>query len=272
MNKSADAIRTYDEIQEHRQKIWDALRLIEEGRSITAVERQTGVPRVLLERALVEAKHRQEVIRAHLQTRRDLTSVIRYPERGPWGDSGYFGNCNGYLLIDLIDYFKPASVFDPMQGSGTTGEVCFDLKVDYVGRDLRSGFDLLSSPLPDRQFDLIFWHPPYWPGHQYSDHPNDISNAGRYKNFMEQIREGAIRLKDLLTPRGHLAIMIGDGRKQGVFYPIHCEIIQWNLLPLEAILIKDGQHERKAQYFRYGPTKFIPTLHEYVLIFKRGNP
>jgi hypothetical protein len=48
-------------------------------------------------------------------------------------------------------------------------------------------------------------------------------------------------------------------------------VIQWQLLPLEAILIKEGDHARRARHFRYGPTRFIPTLHEYVLIFKRGE-
>ena len=42
------------------------------------------------------------------------------------------------------------------------------------------------------------------------------------------------------------------------------------LLTLAAVLIKDGYHERQAQYFRYGPKKFIPTLHEYILVFKGG--
>lgn len=260
------------ETQPARQSLWSALRLIDNGRSFAEAERLTGVARVTLERAHVAAKGRQELIRQHLQTRRDLTSLLRYPERGPWGEARYFGNCNGYVVLDLIDYFKPASVFDPMEGSGTTAEVCFDLKVDYEGRDLRSGFDLLSSPLPERQFDLIFWHPPYWPGHQYSDHPNDFSNAKGCRDFLDRIRTGITRLKDLLAPAGHLAILIGDGRKQGIFYPIHSEIIQWNLLPLETVLIKAGDHERRARYFRYGPSRFIPTLHEYLLIFKSATP
>ena len=272
MTKPAQATCPHEDAQALQRKLWAALRLIEDGRSLAEVERKLELPRAALERALVEAKQRQELIRRHLQGRRDLISVLRYPDRGPWGQAGYFGNCTGYLLVDLIDYFKPASVFDPMAGSGTTGEVCFDLKVDYVGHDLHSGFDLLSSPLPDRQFDLVFWHPPYWPGHRYSDHPNDFSSAKKPNDFLDRLREGFTRLKGLLTANGHLVILIGDGRKQGVFYPIHSEIIQWNLLPLEAVLIKDGVHERRARYFRYGPTPFIPTLHEYVLIFKGETP
>jgi hypothetical protein len=74
-----------------------------------------------------------------------------------------------------------------------------------------------------------------------------------------------------MAPDGRLVMLIGDGRKSGVFYSIHNELIQWRVLQLEAILIKDGEHARRARHFRYGPTRFIPTLHEYVLIFKRGD-
>lgn len=250
---------------------WQALQLIEEGRSFTEVQDVTGISRSTLEKAIVEAKCRQELIRKHLQSRSGLTSLLRYPDRGPWGKGSYYGNCSGYLIVDLIDHFKPASVLDPMEGSGTTGEVCFDFKVDYTGLDLKSDFDLLTSPLPDQRFDLIFWHPPYWPGHKYSDHPDDFSNAKGFENYLKRLRDGFSRLSNLLLPNGYLVILIGDGRKNGVFYPVHSQIIQWGLLPLEAILIKEGDHERRARYFRYGPTAFIPTLHEYVLIFKGGG-
>lgn len=248
-----------------------ALRLIEAGRSIGEVERLTHVHRLTLERAIVQAKARQTLIRQHLQTRSGLTSLLRYADRGPWGKGSYFGNCSGYLVFDLLDYFTPQSVFDPMEGSGTTGEVCFDLNIEYVGRDLKDGYDLLSSPLPEQHFDLIFWHPPYWPGHRYSKHPNDFSSAKTYADFLERLLEGFQRLCTVLAPKGHLILLIGDGRKQGVFYPIHAELMHATPLQLDTILIKDGEHQRRARHYRYGPTRFIPTLHEYVLIFKRGE-
>ncbi len=256
---------------QQRRAIHAALHLIQNGRTILEVERVTGIHHLTLEKAVVEASKRQEMIREHLQERSTLTSLLHYPDRGPWGQGGYFGNCTGFLIVDLLDYFRPQSVFDPMEGSGTTGEVCFDFKVDYVGRDLLSGFDLLSAPLPHQGFDLVFWHPPYWPGHRYTDHPNDFSNAKRHPEYLERLREGFLRLIGRLNPQGHLVLLIGDGRKNGIFYPIHSEIVRWGLLPLETILIKEGDHHRRARHYRYGPTAFIPTLHEYVLIFKAGG-
>jgi hypothetical protein len=254
--------------RDRQREISAALQLIEAGHSFSDVERRTGVSRATLEAALGAAKTRQELIRQHFQSRHGFTSLLRYPDRGPWGQGSFYGNCSGYLIVDLIDQFKPQSVFDAMEGSGTTGEVCFDLKVGYAGGDLFTGFDLLTSPLPDRLFDLIFWHPPYWPGHRYSDHPNDFSNADDYPDYLDRLQLGLVRLADRLTRQGHLVVLIGDGRKQGVFYPVHAQLIAWDILPLETILIKEGDHARRSRHYRYGPTVFIPTLHEYVVIFK----
>ncbi len=254
-----------------QENLRQALRFAEAGHSLMEAETLFGFPRNDLEQHLIQAKARQALIRQHLQSRPRLTSLLRYPDRGPWGASRYFGNCSGYLVVDLLDYLKPRSLFDPMEGSGTAGDVCFDFDVEYCGGDIQHGFDLLSSPLPERQFDVAFWHPPYWPGHRYSTHPNDFSSAKNIKQYLLALHAGFTRLMDCLVPGGHLALFIGDGRKQGTFYPIHTDIIQWQLLRLDAVLVKEGDHQRRAQFFRYGPTPFIPTLHEYLLIFQKEN-
>ena len=49
----------------------------------------------------------------YMRRRAPLTSVVSYPNRGPWGDNRYPGNCSGYLLIDLCATYRPASVLDP---------------------------------------------------------------------------------------------------------------------------------------------------------------
>ena len=48
-----------------------------------------------------------------------LTSLYHFSRAGEYGDRGYPGNCGGNLIKDLLRYFKPRSVFDPMTGSGT---------------------------------------------------------------------------------------------------------------------------------------------------------
>lgn len=86
-----------------KENLRQALRFVEAGHSLMEAETLFGFSRRDLEHHLIQAKNRQTLIRQHLQSRPRLTSVLRYPERGPWGISNYFGNCPGYLVVDSLD-------------------------------------------------------------------------------------------------------------------------------------------------------------------------
>src|SRR6266487_1389787 len=83
----------------------------------------------------------------YMRRRAPLTSVVSYPNRGPWGDNRYPGNCSGYLLIDLCATFQPRAVLDPMEGGGTSRDVCADMGIAYQGFDLHSGVDSLHDEI-----------------------------------------------------------------------------------------------------------------------------
>ena len=48
-----------------------------------------------------------------------LTSLYHKAYAGPYGNRSYPGNCSGELIKDLLKYFRPQRVLDPMTGSGT---------------------------------------------------------------------------------------------------------------------------------------------------------
>ena len=70
-----------------------------------------------------------------------LTSLYHFSRAGEYGDRGYPGNCGGNLIKDLLRYFKPRSVFDPMTGSGTCHDVCRELGIACVSGDIHQGLD-----------------------------------------------------------------------------------------------------------------------------------
>src|SRR5215210_4500027 len=74
-----------------------------------------------------------------------LTSVHATPGRGDYGDAGYRGNCSGLLIRDLLMYCRPRRVLDPMTGGGTCRDVCRELGIECVSKDVRSGFDAADS-------------------------------------------------------------------------------------------------------------------------------
>src|SRR6187549_618781 len=70
-----------------------------------------------------------------------LTSLYHFSRAGEYGDRSYPGNCGGNLIKDLLLYFKPASVFDPMTGSGTCRDVCKELALYCWSSDLLQNVD-----------------------------------------------------------------------------------------------------------------------------------
>lgn len=202
-----------------------------------------------------------------------LTTVLSYPDRGPWGDPGYRGNCSGRVLVDLLAYYQPKRVLDPMEGGGTSRDVCADCGVEYVGNDLRAGggVDLYSRAFtewvePHRPVDLVFWHPPYGPMIRYSEHPRDLSTVP-VERFCELLRIGAQRLWLLLPPGGHLCVLVGVWRQKGRIWDFHRELLAWRE-PTEPVIVK-VQHNCDSDRKRYRGGRFIPIVHEHLLIWRK---
>ena len=202
----------------------------------------------------------------YLRRRTPLASVVSYPDRGPWGDNRYPGNCSGYMLIDLCATFQPRRVLDPMEGGGTSREVCADLGVEYAGYDLHSGTDSLRDEI-GAGYDLIFWHPPYHDMKIYSDDARDLSRTGSIAAFSALLRAGYWRFYDLLAPGGRLAILMGDLRRQGRYEPLTVDVARLDRQHLEGIVVK-VQHNVSSNKTRYGGA-FVPILHETLTIFRR---
>lgn len=98
------------------------------------------------------------------------SSIVSYPERGTYGNNKYRGNCSGKLIKDIIttSFYHINSLSDYMVGSGTTEEVCREMKVSGTYLDLNRGFDMMTIDIPDIP-ENIFWHPPYGSMIVYSD-------------------------------------------------------------------------------------------------------
>ena len=153
-------------------------------------------------------------------------TILEYTKRGPYGNPKFPGNNNGYIQKDLIETFEPKRVLDPMAGSGTTMDVCTEMAVDCRSYDLSDGFSiearntqtLIADSAP---YDLIFWHPPYWEMIRYNFgtviEKSDFS-PGTYFQYLFRMRLAMKFLGEQLSPRGVLALQLGDYRSQGQTY------------------------------------------------------
>jgi hypothetical protein len=212
------------------------------------------------------------------QENNGLCSVVSYPQRGPWGDAKYRGNCSGHLVKDLILRFGCQSVFDPAEGGGTVKDVVSGINkyrqrnIQYTGRDLKQGWDVLSSELPGGQFDMVWYHPPYWNIIAYSSDSRDLSACRTVDEFEDKLNRSTERLYSAVRDGGILAILIGDKRKRGEYFALFRTLLtNPNIGVLRAILIKI-QHNCKSQAKNYLSSPFlIPIRHEYCLIFQKPS-
>ncbi len=203
-----------------------------------------------------------------------LTSIHATPGRGPYGDPRYRGNCSGLLIRDLLTFFRPQRVFDPMEGGGTCRDVCESLGIRYEGRDLRRGFD--AARLEDYRglgtFDFIWWHPPYFQMVRYN--PGDVrclSNAANVRDFTARVRAVLRNLGAVLTDSGRLAILIGDGKHDGKYLGLPFRVMSaaakegyWLAAP-EIIRFGFGASSSRKEY----SGRFIPRVHDVCLVLEK---
>lgn len=205
-------------------------------------------------------------------------SVVSYPERcSLWGKAKYRGNCDGRIIKELIIRYRPKSVADPMEGSGTTRDLVnwmnerSEVQISYWGGDLRKGFNLLKQELPGFH-DFVWIHPPYWNIIHYTDHIDDLSNLTDYDIFRDALRLCLVRCHAALNPGGHLAVLVGDVRRRGTYVPIVRDVLNLDgeIGQLRSVVIK-VQHNCQSDAKSYATMEDPRIQHEYCVVFKRSN-
>jgi hypothetical protein len=204
-----------------------------------------------------------------------LTSLYHFSRAGEYGDRSYPGNCGGNLIKDLLRYFKPASVFDPMTGSGTCRDVCKELAVYCWSSDLHQNVDACDpTQFPRGCFQFAWIHPPYWRQKLYTDDPRDLSRTPTLAAFLERYRLLIANCAGALETGGKLAILMGDycDRDEG-FVPLtyytkqlafECGLRQ---CCTDIIRFSHGASSSKKIY----RSSFIPGLHDTCMVFEKGG-
>lgn len=221
-------------------------------------------------------------------------SIFSYPNRGIWGNKSYRGNTSGHIVKALLEHYKPTiGVIDPMEGSGTARDVCAELKIPYVGKDLSNGpheENCIFCSEVTNGGDFVFLHPPYhkmvkydkneeWAqkigvGHMEAGDCN-LSTQRTVEDYYAKMEVAFQKIVNrMLYPGGYLALQIGDLRKAGKYY--HLLEGFWAMarhanLDLVDLIVK-VQHKTSSAGRRYkkkeGPP-IIPILHEFVVVWRK---
>jgi hypothetical protein len=204
-----------------------------------------------------------------------LTSLYHFSKAGEYGDRSYPGNCGGNLIADLLRFFKPAGVFDPMTGSGTCRDVCREMSVYCYSSDLLGGVDACdASQFPRECFDFAWIHPPYWRQKLYTQDPRDLSRTTTLAAFLERYQLLIANCAGSLAPGGKLAILMGDyNDRQAGFIPLtwHTKRLAFDLglrqCCTDIIRFSHGASSSSKVY----RSSFIPGLHDVCMVFAKGG-
>lgn len=200
-----------------------------------------------------------------------LTSLYHDPDPGPFGSRNYPGNCSGNLIKDLLRFFTPTSVCDPLTGSGTCKDVCNALDIYCWSSDLRQGFDACDpDTLPRGCFEFTFIHPPYWRQKVYNLDPRCLSRAPTLEAFLERYRLLLESCARTLVPGGTLAVLMGDYCDREVGF---CPLVYWT----KKIAFDCGLRQCATDIVRFSHgassgrkvyrSSFIPGLHDILSLF-----
>jgi hypothetical protein len=206
-----------------------------------------------------------------------LTSLYHFHRAGEYGDRKWPGNCGGNLIKDLLTYFRPGLVFDPMSGSGTCEDVCRELGIACMAWDIHTGFDAACDPkefAPAEMFDFIWAHPPYWRQKLYADDPRDLSRSPTLEHFLRRYGQFIRNCAGSLKRSGKLAILMGDySDREAGFVPL----VYWT----KRLAFNAGLRQHCTDIIRFSHgnssskkvyrSSFIPGLHDVCMIFERAN-
>ena len=206
-----------------------------------------------------------------------LTSLYHFHRAGEYGNRSYPGNCGGNLIKDLLKYFKPFSVVDPMSGSGTCRDVCKELGIYCWSSDIHDGADACDpSAFPTGCFQFCWLHPPYWRQKLYADDPRDLSRAPTLDAFLARYQLLLANCTRSLADGGKLAVLMGDYcDRQAGFVPLtyHTKRLAFGCglkqSVTDIIRFSHGASSGTKVY----RTSFIPGLHDTCMVFEKpGAP
>ncbi len=236
-----------------------------------------------------ETRDREQIIKV-LQQCND--TVLSFPERGPWGDSRYRGNCSGYVPAYFAWLYGAQCVSEIFAGSGTTSDVCRDLGIPYIGIDLNPtplrdnivSMNILDDnvELPEMFYDadVCFMHPPYpsinnihYSNGMWKDTKGvaafDIQEMN-WEKGMKAVNHAVMRGYNSLHTGGYLVVLVGEIRSKGQYRSMYADLVRPTELHQTFIKLQHNCVSDRGGR-SYGRSDRALTGHEMIAVFKKPS-
>ena len=151
------------------------------------------------------------------------------------GNNKYAGVTPAFVIYNMIKrYTEPGDlVLDPMAGSGTTLDVCYEEGRKWVAYDVSpvrqeiKQNDARTLPLDDSSIDMIFIDSPYGDNISYNDHPQNIGRiSAESPEFYGELEKVMSECNRVLKPGKVIGWLIGDQWVKKKFTPVGFQVYQ----------------------------------------------
>lgn len=213
------------------------------------------------------------------------TNVLNFPERGPWGDSRWRGNCSGWVQALLIYKYNVKKFAELFAGSGTGSDVCRDMGVSYIGADLNPNpvrpdiitCNAITDEVP-KDFldaDFLFMHPPYpcigipYAGSMFPDPNGDLSSQDigqmSWEQGMKVLNEIIMKYYSAMKANSKMGILVGEVRRNGQYYSMMNDMVkpgrtEQMFVKLQNNCVSDGRTYNK---------KVTLTMYEMMIVIEK---
>ncbi len=148
---------------------------------------------------------------------------------------------------------------------------------------------LVCEKLQDDEVDLIVTSPPYWgilnkkADHKvrearvnkdlavnYGDDPRDLANITSYGDFIDDLACVLENTGRALKQKMHLALIVGDFRHGGRYYPFHADIARAMEERGYVLKAMNVLYQRHKRVFPYGyPGAYVSNVHHQNIVILR---
>lgn len=230
---------------------------------------------------------KEEIIR---KLSENNSTLLNYPDRGPWGDNKWRGNCSGWIQAFLIWKYHVEKMAELFAGSGTGSDVAKDMGISYIGADLNPNpvrknilsIDAIKDDVPEEFLgaDMIFMHPPYgkeigipYAGSMFEDPTKELSKSDlgqmQWDKFIKTLNLVIMKYYSAMDTGSRMSILMGDVRRNGICHSMLKDVVQPG--QLEQVIIK-VQNNFASEGRKYANANFVPIVHEYIMVIKKLAP
>jgi len=209
-----------------------------------------------------------------------------------------YSEFNPTVAENIINFWseKGDTILDPFAGRTRAlianlkdrKYIGFEVSKDVYDKTSKVIYPLCNKPLPQLynedsfnidkykipEVDFIFSCPPYWNLEKYESCNGQLSDIQKYPQFLERYKSILQKTTNFLKKDKYCALVVGDFRKNGIFYNFHIDTInimkELGMKLHDLIILQSVTFDIAVRRFG-GIKKYKMTskVHEYLLIFKK---